>query len=135
MFNAPLTRLTGRPAGTTTDLQRLAIDPQLVGPDFRANPAFLLPNRTAGSFGQQLFIRDRNTYQWDMSIMKRFQIIESTQLELFASFNNVLNHPRWALGDTTGNPPGALNVFSTSFGVLGGPTGNRTINLRATLSF
>ena len=27
LFNAPLTRLTGRPAGTTTDIQRLAVDP------------------------------------------------------------------------------------------------------------
>ena len=142
MFNAPLIRLTGRPAGTTTDLQRLAVDPQLIGPDFRANPAFLLPNRTPGSFGQQLFIRDKNTFQWDMSIMKRFQVLESTQLELFASINNVLNHPRWAFGDTTGNPPGSLNVFSTSFGVMNGPTsqntagvGFRSMNLRATLSF
>jgi hypothetical protein len=139
LFDAPLTRLTGRPAGTTTDLQRLAVDPSLIGPDFRANPAFLLPNRTPGSFGQQLFIRDKNTFQWDMSITKAFHIVESTRLELFASLNNVLNHPRWAFSpDTTGNPPAALNVFSTSFGVINGPiiaNGNRTINLRATLSF
>jgi len=136
LFDAPLTRLTGRPAGTFTDLQRLAVDPSLVGPDFRANPAFIIPNRTPGSFGQQLFIRDKNTFQWDMSITKTFRIVESTRLEVFASMINVLNHPRWSFSpDTTGNPPAALNVFSTSFGVLGGPAGSRTINLRATLSF
>ncbi len=139
MFNAELTRLTGRPAGTTTDLQRLGVDPQLVGPDFRANPQFLIPNRTPGEFGQQLFIRDKNTFQWDVSINKTFQIVESTRLQLFASMSNVLNHPRWAWGDTQGNAatanPGALNVFSTAFGVINGPTGSRSINLRATLSF
>src|ERR1700754_991193 len=136
MFNAQLTRLSGRPAGTTTDIQRLGVDPQLVGPDFRANPAFLIPNRTPGEFGQQLFIRDKNTFQWDMSINKEFHIVENLRLQLFASLNNVLNHPRWAYGtDTTGTPPAALNVFSTSFGVINGPTGNRTMNLRATLSF
>jgi hypothetical protein len=142
LFDAPLTRLTGRPAGTTTDLLRLAVDPSLIGPDFRANPAFLLPNRTPGSFGQQLFIRDKNTYQWDMSITKSFHIVESARLELFASLINVLNHPRWAFGDTQAGPPGgtgavvaAMNVFSTQFGVINGPTGSRTINLRATLSF
>src|SRR5262249_54369775 len=82
MFNAPLTRSTGRPAGTTTDLQRLAVDPQLVGTDFRANRAFLIPNTTPGEFGQQLFIRDKNTFQWDVSINKHFAIREGVRLQL-----------------------------------------------------
>jgi hypothetical protein len=139
MFRAPLTRLTGR-AGTT-DLQRLAVDPRLIGPDGRANPQFLLPNTTPGEFGQLLFIRDRNIFTWDLSLMKTFPVAERTRLELFASFNNVLNHPRWAFdtpnpgGNPPGIPPAALNVFSTSFGVINAPVGNRTINLRATLSF
>ena len=118
-------------------LQRLGVDSQLIGPDFRANPQFLIPNRTPGEFGQQLFIRDKNTFQWDISITKTFPIpaLENGRLQVFAGFTNVLNHPRWAYGDTTGNPPAALNVTSTSFGVINGPTGNRTINLRATISF
>ncbi len=138
MFHAPLTLLTGR-AGST-GLQRLAVDPQLIGPDLRANPQFLIPNRTPGEFGDLLFIRDRNIFQWDVSLTKTFAITERARLQLFGSLNNVLNHPRWAL-DTAigGNPPGtsptALNVFSQSFGVINGPTGNRTLNLRATLSF
>lgn len=132
MFDAQLTRLN-RP--NTTDLQRLAIDPRLIGPDGRANPAFLVPNTTPGEFGQLLFLRDKNTFQWDLSVTKRFQILERTGLEIFAGFNNVLNHPRWAFGDTTATAPGALNVFNTSFGVIGAPGGSRSINLRATLSF
>jgi hypothetical protein len=125
MFKAPLRRLTGR-AGVT-DLQRLAVDPRLIGPDGRANPQFLLPNTTPGEFGQLIFLRDRNTFQWDVSLTKTIPLAERTHLELYAAFNNVLNHPRWGF-------PNA-NVFSTTFGVVGAPTGNRTINLRATLSF
>jgi hypothetical protein len=142
LFDAPLTRIPTRPGNTTNDTQRLGVDPSLLGSDFRANPAFLLPNRTPGSFGQQLFIRDKNTVQFDLSITKSFRIVERTKLELFASFNNVLNHPRWAWSNdangnanTTGNPVTALNVFSQLFGVINAPVGNRSINLRATLSF
>jgi hypothetical protein len=124
MFDAERTRLN-RP--NTTDLQRLSVDPQLIGPDGRANPAFLIPNRTPGEFGQLLFLRDKNTFEWNFSVTKAFQILEGTRLEIFAGFNNVLNHPSWDFPNT--------NVFSTSFGVVGAPGGNRTINLRATLSF
>lgn len=125
LFDAERTRLTGR-AGTT-DLQRLAVDPRLIGPDGRANPAFLVPNTTPGEFGQLLFLRDRNTFQWDASLTKNFRITEKTRFELFASFNNLLNTPRWGFPDT--------NVFSTTFGVVGAPANSRTINLRGTLSF
>jgi len=125
MFNQALTRLTGRVG--ITDLQRLAVDPRLIGPDGRANPLFLLPNTTPGEFGDLLFLRDRNTFQWDVSMIKSFQIKERARLQVFASFNNVLNHPRWGFPDA--------NVFSTTFGVVGAPTGSRSINLRATASF
>jgi hypothetical protein len=132
MFDASLTRLN-RPG--ITDLQRLAVDSQLIGPDGRANPQFLVPNTTPGEFGQLLFIRDKNTFTWNVSMTKAFQIMEKARLEIFAGFNNILNHPRWAFGDTSANPPGAFNVFSTSFGIIGAPSGSRSINFRATLSF
>ena len=66
---------------------------------------------------------------------KTFQIVERVRLQIFSGFNNVLNHPRWAFSDTQANSPVALNVFSTSFGIINAPTGNRSINLRAVLSF
>jgi hypothetical protein len=125
LFDAERTRLTGRP--NTTDLQRLSVDPSLIGPDGRANPAFLVPNTTPGEFGQLLFLRDKNTFQWDASLTKRFRIVEKVQFELFGGFNNVLNTPRWGFPNT--------DVFSTTFGVVGAPGGNRSINLRGTLSF
>jgi hypothetical protein len=127
LFDAERTRLTGR--DNITDLQRLAVDPRLIGSDNgnRANPQYLLPNTTPGEFGQLLFLRDRNTFQWDVSVTKTFQIVEKARLEIFAGFNNVLNHPRWGFPNT--------NVFSTTFGVVGAPGGSRGMNLRATLSF
>lgn len=125
LFDAERTRLTGR-AGIT-DLQRLSVDASLIGPDGRANPQYLLPNTTPGEFGQLLFLRDKNTFQWDASLTKTFRIVEKVRFELFASFNNVLNHPRWGFPDT--------NVFSTTFGVVGAPANNRTVNLRGTLNF
>ena len=125
MFHAPRTRITGR-AGAT-DTQRLAVDPKLIGPDGRANPQYLVPNTTPGEYGQLLFLRNRNTFQWDVSVTKGFQLKEKARFEIFAGFNNVLNHPRWGFPNT--------DVFSTSFGVVGAPGGNRSINLRATLSF
>jgi hypothetical protein len=124
LFDAERTRLT-RPG--ITDLQRLSVDPALIGPDGRANPQYLLPNRTPGEFGQLLFLRDKNSFQWDVSLTKNFQVLEKTRLELFAGFNNVLNTPRWGF-------PNA-NVFSTTFGIVGAPGGSRTVNLRGTLSF
>jgi hypothetical protein len=138
MFNnaklVPLSSL-GRAGASPT--QFLAVDPQLIGPDGRANPAFISPNRVPGSFGQILFIRDRNTFTLDNSITKEFRIMERMRLQLFAGFSNILNHPRWGIPDT--------NVFSTTFGVVNGPgyvstaggVGNygRVMNLRATAIF
>jgi hypothetical protein len=126
LFDANRTRLTGR-AGST-DLQRLAVDSKLIGPDGRANPQYLSPNTTPGDFGQIIFLRDKNTFTWNLSLTKNFSIEEKGRLTLFAGFNNVLNHPRWGFPDA--------NAFSQTFGVVNGAnTGTRTINLRATLSF
>jgi len=55
------------------------------------------------------------------------QVKERARFPVFAGFNNLLNHPRWGFPDA--------HVFSTTFGVVGAPTGSRTINLRATASF
>ena len=137
LFHAKRVPLTSLNRAGASPTQFLAVDPSLIGSDGRANPAFISPNRTPGSFGQVLFIRDRNTFTWDMSILKNIRIMERMRLQLFASSSNILNHPRWGIPDA--------NVFSTTFGVVNGPgyvstaggVGNygRIMNLRATLSF
>jgi Carboxypeptidase regulatory-like domain len=137
LFNAPRIPLTSLGRAGASPTQFLAVSLGLIGPDGRANPAYIVPNRTPGSFGQILFIRDRNTFSLDNSINKEFRIMERMRLQLFAGFSNILNHPRWGIPDT--------NVFSTTFGVVNGPgyvstaggVGNygRVMNLRATAIF
>jgi Carboxypeptidase regulatory-like domain len=138
MFHATRIPLSSLNRAGATPTQFLAVDPKLIGPDGRANPAYLVPNRTPGSFGQVLFIRDRNTFSWDTSILKSIRIREGKSLELFAGSSNFLNHPRWGIPNT--------NVFSTSFGVVDGPgyvstaggvggSYGRIMNLRATFKF
>jgi hypothetical protein len=138
LFNAKRVSLTSLNRAGATPIDFLAVDQRLIGPDGRANPAYIVPNRTPGSFGQILFIRDRNTFSWDTSILKNIQMRERMHLQLFAGFSNILNHPRWGIPNT--------NVFSTSFGVVSGPgyvstaggvggSYGRVMNLRATLSF
>lgn len=137
LFHAKRVSLSSLGRAGASPTQFLAVDQSLIGPDGRANPAFLVPNRTPGSFGQILFIRDRNTVALDNSIMKEFRVAERMRLQLFASFSNILNHPRWGIPDT--------NVFSTTFGVVNGPgyvspaggVGNygRVMNLRVTANF
>jgi len=137
LYNSGLSRVTGRGALTPTDWARLAVDPQLIGPDFRSNPAFLSPNKTPGEFGQLLFVRDRNVFQWDLSINKSFPLRfrEGAKLQLFAGMNNVLNHPRWGFRDVNFTAIGDLNTNSQTFGIISNPLLNRSINLRAVLSF
>lgn len=140
LFHAQRIPLTALNRAGATVTQFLAVDSSLIDwTTGRANPAFIQPNRTPGSFGQILFIRDRNTFTWDTSILKNIRIMEGKSLELFAAFNNVLNHPRWGIPNT--------NAFSQTFGVVDGPgywstsgggqmfNYGRTINLRATFRF
>ena len=138
LYDSGLSRLTGRPASLVpNDWIRLAVNRQLIGPDFRSNPAFLSPNRTPGEFGQLLFVRDRNVVQWDLSITKYFPLKfrEGARLQLFAGFNNILNHPRWGFRDVNFTAIGDLNTNSQFFGTINNPLLNRSINLRAILSF
>jgi len=138
MFNAKRVSLSSLNRAGASPTQFLAVDQRLIGPDGRANPAYIMPNRTPGSFGQILFIRDRNTFSWDSSLLKNIQVREQMSVQLFAGFSNILNHPRWGIPDT--------NVFSTTFGVVNGPgyvstaggvggSYGRIMNLRATFKF
>jgi hypothetical protein len=131
LFNASLTRLTGR-AGIT-DLQRLAVDPRLIGPDGRANPQYLLPNTTPGEFGQTIFIRDKNTFQWDLSVTKAFRITErcaSNCSAVSATFSII----RDGLLGYFGRPTGKPERFQHHVWHHRRPTGNRR-SICGTVSF
>ncbi|HBY63725.1 MAG TPA: hypothetical protein DEH78_28200, partial [Solibacterales bacterium] len=125
LFNAPRIRMTGR--ADAIDINRIAVDPRLIGPDGRANPEFLQVNRNPGWFGQLLYIPGRNNFNWDASLTKTFRITEGLRFELFGGAQNVMNRQQWGM-------PNA-NVFSTQFGVVGAPSGQRQMNFRGTLNF
>jgi hypothetical protein len=110
-----------------TDLTRLAVAPQLIGPDGRANPQYLTVNTTPGTIGQVLYIYGRNNFSWDASLIKNFRFKERFRFELYGAATNILNHPAWGLGSTT--------LYSTSFGTTGAPSGSRSMTFKGTLYF
>jgi hypothetical protein len=52
---------------------------------------------------------------------------ERMKFQFYGEANNLLNHPTWGLPNT--------NLFSTGFGTVGNPNGNRTMTFRGILSF
>jgi hypothetical protein len=112
---------------SATDLSRLAVPLDLIGSDGRADPKYLTWNTTPGQIGQILYIYGKNSFNWNAAMTKRFQLTERWKLEVFASANNVLNHPSWGMGGT--------DLYSTSFGVTGAPSGNRSMTFRGLLRF
>ena len=111
----------------TTDLQRLAVPLSLVGPDGRSNPQFLTYNTTPGSLGQILYIYGKNSFSWDGALTKNFRINERMRFVVYAQASNIMNHPTWGMG--------SANVNSTTFGVVGAPSGSRSMTFRGTFYF
>jgi hypothetical protein len=110
-----------------TDQQRLAVPLDLIASDGRANPKYITWNATAGSLGQVLYVANKNTWAWNASLAKNFQIREKIRFQLWAEAQNILNHPFWGMPN--------LNTNSTSFGTIGAPSGNRTMTFRGLLNF
>jgi hypothetical protein len=112
---------------SVTDRDRLAVPLDLIGPDGRANPKYLTWNTTPGTIGQILYIYGKNSFSWNAAMTKTFAITERIKFQLYADAQNVLNHPSWGMGN--------LNLYSTSFGTVGAPSGNRTMTFRGQVSF
>ena len=113
---------------------RYWIDPQLIGPDGRANPAFLLPPTTPGEQGELIYLRAPGIWNLDASLGKTFPISPNgATMTIFATSRNVLNHPIWSTG------LGALqdaNITSTTFGQTTQPVNSaRTFQIRLEVKF
>ena len=113
---------------------RYWIDPQLIGADGRANPAFLLPPTTPGEQGDLIYLRTPAIWNIDASLGKTFAIAPNGgSMTIFLTSRNVLNHPIWGTG------LGALtdaSITSTTFGQTTQPVnGARTIQLRLEVKF
>ena len=97
------------------DRRVLFFDPQLVGPDGRANPEFLEVPTTPGQWGSYLYLYGPRFIRFDLSAVKKTRITESWNVEIRAEFLNAFNNPNFLVGSAT-----AAQVFhsiqDTSFG-------------------
>jgi hypothetical protein len=111
-----------------------------------ANPAYIAPNTTPGTFGQHVWLHGpHNTYD-DVSITKHLPITERVRFSMQAEMLNAFNHPSFGPGATNGGVNFGWNAIQGSgFGVNGsGPInpytnspngGAREIELRANIEF
>jgi carboxypeptidase family protein len=91
------------------------------------NPALYAPASTPGQYAAFAFLRNNTSYQLDLSVNKEIRINERMRLTLRAVALNFLNHPFFALGNTS--------PTSTSFGQIARADGNRTVQLRASFDW
>ncbi len=123
------------------------IDPKyLVSPSGGgANPTYISPNITPGTFGQVVYLHGPRQFYQDMELTKVFPIHEQMNFNVQASFINVWNHPVFGYANGFGPAPnGSASSFqssvqSTGFG-QGGPTNEsngfgRVIELRGNFTF
>jgi len=115
-------------------LNRYFIDPKIIGPDGRANPAFIAPPTTPGEQGQLIYLRTPKLWNVDASLNKSVQLSPNgVMLTLHVTATNVFNHPVWGtgLGFLTD-----ANITSTTFGQTTGPAnGARQMYVRMEVKF
>lgn len=93
-----------------------------------ANTQFIVPNTTAGTIGQVLYLHGPKQFFQDISLAKSFPIRETYHFKLQASFLNAWNHP--AFGSPT------ASIQSSGFGHSGiTGFGARQIELRGNFEF
>jgi hypothetical protein len=113
-------------------LSQRFVDPSLVGPDGRANPEFLAPPTTPGEMGELLFLRGKNTWNLDMSLVKSATIWGKTQATVHLTFTNVLNKQIWSGPNFLSD----VNITSQTFGQTNNPfNGARQVYSRFEIKF
>jgi hypothetical protein len=112
-----------------------------------ANPAYITPNTTPGTFGQTVYLHGPRYVNDDMSISKHVPIAEGIDFSLQAEMINAFNHPTFQPGSgTTGFGGCTYSCFANSFtpnvtypgfGIGGNSPsyGPRVIELRANIEF
>ncbi|QNI33531.1 TonB-dependent receptor [Alloacidobacterium dinghuense] len=92
------------------------IDPKyLASPTGGANPTFITPNTTPGTFGSIIYLHQPHTFQNDVSLTKAFPIKENLRVRFQGEFLNAWNHPLFGNGGS-GNTYYNGNIQGTSFG-------------------
>lgn len=104
-------------------------------------------SRFAGDCGfRRLTLYGPSFFKIDASLVKRIQFNERRNVELRATFFDVLNHTNWRIGGWTGNFTNVINMNASTFGQLGAGTayqdpfgsndpGGRIIDLALRINF
>jgi Carboxypeptidase regulatory-like domain len=98
-----------------------------------ANPAYLTPNTTPGTFGQHIWLYGPHFFNDDLALTKSTHINERVAFVLQGEFLNAFNHPNWGITDYTGyHPSSVLTPGFAQANVINGP---RELELRARIDF
>lgn len=98
-----------------------------------ANPQYLTPNTTPGTFGQHIWLYGPHFFNDDLALTKSTHIRENVAFVLQAEFLNAFNHPNWGIGDYTGfHPSSVLNFGFAQANVINTA---RELELRARIDF
>ena len=84
------------------------------------------PLNTFGNAGRNI-INGPGAQTWDMSLARQFSVMENVHLDVRGQFFSVFNHQNWNSPDT--------GVTDPNFGRIFGKSGQRVIQVGATLSF
>jgi len=92
-----------------------------------ANPTYYAPASTPGQFSQFVYMYANSGFTLNMSLNKAVRIKERLNVGFRVEAINFLNHPFFGLGSNS--------VTANSFGQISSASGNRTVLLRAFLSW
>jgi hypothetical protein len=123
-----LQALTGLFHNTTSGAP-LVVDPSLIGPDGRANPAFFT-HPGAGDVGHLSLTPVDGPGYWnvDTAVIKRIRFKERLGVELRLEAFNVFNHTNFSV-------PNTLNIDDTDFGKINAAFDSRIIQLSWKFTF
>jgi hypothetical protein len=128
-------------------LNKYFVDPKLIGPDGRANPAYLQAPTEPGQFGQFIFLYGMSLFNIDASLTKEMPLSQKTRLTFWIGVFNLLNNPIWTNSAVNNTLPSAgflpndpsitsANITGQTFGQISGPVnGSRSMQIRAGFSF
>jgi hypothetical protein len=123
-------------------LNRYFVDPKLIGPDGRANPAYLQVPTEPGQFGQFIFLYGKNNFILDGSLSKDVSLTQKARLTVWIGVFNLLNNDIWSTASINGGAGIGfltdLNITSQTFGQTSGPVNNanpRSMQVRAGVAF
>jgi len=109
----------------------------LVGSDGRINKQLVSLPTNPGEWGQMVYLYGPKFFNADFSVLKRIPVKERVNIEFWAEFLNVFNHPNWLVGSSSS--AGSANtvwIDSTSFGRTRNlATSPRNIQFRLMLTF